>query len=939
MTQNASSTPGPDVAGTGLTVRMVQVCVAAVPFLLLPGIEEFVLLPKLLFFQICMVIALAGWVRQPSWKFRSELLLPALGFILVLSASALWAVNPFRATYDLSKYLTFFLFFVLLLQTLDRTQIHGILRITAAAGGIASLIGILEYHAIIPEWIPSTGRPSSTFGFRNMAAFYLIANAPLVILFGLTARHWKDRVLSGLSTGTMIVFLLYTRARASWVGLSGATYLTLCLWTFNRRVCNRALYLCLSLLNPFLLAYLAVYPLVSGSDFTTGTKLVLVAILVVTVVAWAVLTLKTLWEFLKPHMDKQLVHIALATTGMVIVLGFLPAGVEEKHVQRFDEKKADVSSAITSMTQRGGDRDRFYMWSRTLEMVVDRPLLGVGLGNWEYLFPLYDEGRMIRPEHAPVRPHNEVLWIGSETGAVGLLAYLLLLGTFLFLVIKIWNRMKDVDAQLTGISCCITVFAVVGAGQFSFPSERVSPSMLYWFAFAIVGIYARYPDDLKQARRPASSLDKTLFGLSLPILLLCTMITLRNILFDYHYIKTVIAFIRRDYPEVVDKARRALSQGPFDHQVFVMLGDGLLNLGNYNESRRVFEKGLRYHPNFSNTYSNLGLVHDRLEENEEALQYYKKAVAIAPAHHIAFYNLGTLYQRLEQFDEAIAAYRLGFRNHHTQPYVNLGVIYHQQGMLDSVISVSKQALFPGYESFEAYLNLGRAYTDRKEYDKAIEAYNNFLRMYKGGNRDFIQAAKNELAGAYSGLGVQAETRRNTDRALELYQIALKMQPDLSLHWFNLGNGYRQKSAWNEAVHAYHQALDRDSSNVNIYNNLGMTYNDLGEHREAMATFMKGLGLKPDEPIIHYNIGNTHVDLGHRTEALNSYARFRNYWQRDPTSMNYHMGNAYRKMGDIPKAIASYEVFTRGFKGDRAILDSVNRILEQLRGSQDRDLSK
>jgi hypothetical protein len=56
-------------------------------------------------------------------------------------------------------------------------------------------------------------------------------------------------------------------------------------------------------------------------------------------------------------------------------------------------------------------------------------------------------------------------------------------------------------------------------------------------------------------------------------------------------------------------------------------------------------------------------------------------------------------------------------------------------------------------------------------------------------------------------------------------------------------------------------------------------------------------------------------------------------------MNYHMGNAYRKMGDIPKAIASYEVFTRGFKGDRAFLDSVNRFLEQLRGSQGRDLSK
>jgi tetratricopeptide (TPR) repeat protein len=930
MAQNAFTTPGLDVAGRRFTMRTVQVCVATVPFLLLPSIEEFIILPKLLFLQICMFASLVAWMCRPVWKNRSPLLLPALGFLLILAASPLWAVNPFRATYDLSKYVTFLLFFVLLLHTLEKPQIHGILRISAAAGALAAAIGILEYHAIIPEWIPSTGRPSSTFGFRNMAAFYLIANTPLVILFGLTSRNRTDRMLGGLSTGLMLIFLLYTRARASWVGISGAAYLTLSLWTYHRLQSHRRYFLCFSVLNPALVVVLAVYPLLGDSDLSHLTKILLACALVGTLVGWGVLTLGCLWDLLKPIVDRQIAAVSLATILVVVILGFLPAGVQESHVQRFDEKKADVPSALASMAQRGGDRDRFYMWSRTILMMADRPLLGVGLGNWEFVFPLYDEGRMIRPEHAPNRPHNDILWVGSETGIVGLLGYTLVLGTFVLLVIRIWRRTESVGDQLTGICCCISVFAVVGAGQFSFPSERVPPSMLYWFSFAVVGIYARNPSGSDRTLRPAT-LGKTLVVLSLPIILLCIGITVRNILFDYHYIKTVIAFVKKQHAIVVDKARLALQHGPFDHQVFIMLGDGLLNLQNYEEAIRVFERGLRYHPNFSNTYSNLGLVHDRMDENEEALRYYQKAVEIAPVHHVAYYNLGTLYQKLGQFDEAIVAYRRGFRNHHTQPYVNLGVIYHQQGMLDSVISVSNRALFPGYESFEAYMNLGRAHADKKEYEKAIVDYNSFLRLYKGENEEFIQAAKQELAGAYSGMGVQAENRGKADRAVELYQIALKMQPDLALHWFNLGNGYRQKNASNEAVHAFQKALALDSSNVNIYNNLGMTYNDLGEHRKAMATFLKGSKLEPDQPIIRYNIGNTHLDLGEKDLSLESYALFRKLWQGDPTSLSYHMGNAYQKMGDIPKAIESFEAFMKGYKGDRAFLDSVKRILEQLKG--------
>ena len=58
---------------------------------------------------------------------------------------------------------------------------------------------------------------------------------------------------------------------------------------------------------------------------------------------------------------------------------------------------------------------------------MDHPVLGVGRGNWEYRYPLYAGGEHININAAPRRPHNDLLWIVSETGIVGLGFYLALL--------------------------------------------------------------------------------------------------------------------------------------------------------------------------------------------------------------------------------------------------------------------------------------------------------------------------------------------------------------------------------------------------------------------------------------------------------------------------------------------------------------------------------
>ncbi len=866
-----TSTPG------RIAFRATQLCVALVPLTILPGINEFTLLPKLLVLQIALLVIAIAWAYRPdSVPFRAiPAQLPIFFLFLMLSASAFWAANHFRSTFDLSKHLSFLLFLLLLFHNLSSNRIIDILRVSTISGAVVSILGIGEYLGFLPDLLPSTGRPSSTFGFRNLAAQYLVANLPLSLLYFIRAHREIDRVVAGVSSALMFVFLLYTRARGSWVGLFAATFLHLALLLIFAR--------------------------------------------------------HLLFEFGKVLFNRRVLKVAGVALLLIGLLAPLPEGFRERHLQRFDEKKIDVVSTASSIFKRGGDRGRLLMWQRTLRMVRDAPLLGVGLGNWAYVFPLYTKGGgegMVGAGHNPLRPHNDLLWIWSEAGTPALLAYLALIGTVLLLAVRIWRKSTDPHACISALCYSLTVWSVVGASCFGFPWERIPASMLFWLATASVGILARETGVFPSPEYAPSRITRWTC-LLIPILLLASIwITLRRIGFDYYHVTATIAFAKKDHSAKVREAAHAIAFGPFDHQIFIIHGDGNLALGNFDAAERSFKRCLDYHPNFGNAYNNLGLLWDRKEENEKAIFYFRKALDLVPNHHIARYNLGTVFQKLGQFDSAKVAYRESFQPHHTVPYVNLGGIYRSLGDTDSAIVVYREALAGSVPSNEAYFNLGNIYAEQRRYEEAAEAYSNFLSVWKG-DPEFLETAREGLSEANSGMGVQAEQRGENDRAIEYHQNAIRYWPENAQNWFNLGNTYRKEEAWDKAEKAYHRSLARDSTYVDAYNNLGLTYRDLGDNDKAIQTFKKGLRQGPDQPVLHYNIGNAYTDIGDTLSALEAYDAFRRNWKGDTARLHYYLGNAYLEMDNTLGALEEYRAFLKNWQGSRAEAEAIEALVRKL----------
>lgn len=90
-----------------------------------------------------------------------------------------------------------------------------------------------------------------------------------------------------------------------------------------------------------------------------------------------------------------------------------------------------VSELATDIETDESINNRLRYWTQSLNSIIDRPLLGVGIGNWQIYSTKYDSEN-IYSYVVPYTTHNDFLEIFAETGVFGFVSYLL----FFFYIFK-----------------------------------------------------------------------------------------------------------------------------------------------------------------------------------------------------------------------------------------------------------------------------------------------------------------------------------------------------------------------------------------------------------------------------------------------------------------------------------------------------------------------
>lgn len=165
----------------------------------------------------------------------------------------------------------------------------------------------------------------------------------------------------------------------------------------------------------------------------------------------------------------------------------------------------------------------------------------------------------------------------------------------------------------------------------------------------------------------------------------------------------------------------------------------------------------------------------------------------------------------------------------------------------------------------AWFSLGVAYVETGQFTRAIEAYQQALRI----NPEYALAWFG-LANTYSKSGQSA-------KAIEAYQRTLRINPEYTDAWYNLGAAYSKAGQSAMAIEACQQALRINPEYANAWYCLGIAYLQAGQSDRAIESYKQALRINPENPqyaLAWFYLGTDYALSGQRGKVLEVYKRLK-----------------------------------------------------------------
>ena len=208
---------------------------------------------------------------------------------------------------------------------------------------------------------------------------------------------------------------------------------------------------------------------------------------------------------------------------------------------------------------------------------------------------------------------------------------------------------------------------------------------------------------------------------------------------------------------------------------------------------------------------------------------------------------------------------------------------------DSVMLLKRNAEFAPY-SYKSYNNLGAAYYNHKDTEKAIAsfkkaielnpscvlAYTKLTSLYAeiGREKEAIALLKNAIATDYGNraeyyyyLGIIYRNIKDNEKAIASFQKAIELKRNFSKAYANLGIVFQDIGNSDEAILLYKKALAINSEEEKACNNLALIYTDMGRDKEALALYKRLTEINPRYVDAYVNLGRLYCIFGKYKKAI------------------------------------------------------------------------
>jgi tetratricopeptide (TPR) repeat protein len=116
--------------------------------------------------------------------------------------------------------------------------------------------------------------------------------------------------------------------------------------------------------------------------------------------------------------------------------------------------------------------------------------------------------------------------------------------------------------------------------------------------------------------------------------------------------------------------------------------------------------------------------------------------------------------------------------------------------------------------------------------------------------------------------------RDPVAAIDAYRRSLRLRPDCTEGWINLGRLFAESSDPEAARECFERALELDSDEATALYNLGVLAQDAGKEAHAIELYRKALALDPQLAEAHYNLATLFDQSGDSRSAIRHINEYR-----------------------------------------------------------------